>query len=322
MAAGARVAMRGSRTAGVLAALLVAAAPLAAAEPRALLQRMEQALHQLDYSGTLVYSERGRLEAISVFHDGGEQRQRERLLALTGAPREVVRENGRVTCIGTAGAPRSWDAGALAALPSLEDADADQVLTHYELAVGGASRVAGRSATELDIRARDAFRYSYRLWLDDETGLLLKSVRHGADGGAIDQLMFAEIDIGTQPDEADLQPSEFAQPVPDGGKVSARTASEPRFSVRDLPPGFVLSTVSRGDDGEEHQVYSDGLASVSVYIAPHDGARQSASGTARGAMSAFSRDHDGYRVYVIGDVPERTAQRMAHGVVAREPAAG
>lgn len=303
-----------------LAGALLLGLPLGAtaAEPRALLERMERALHELDYTGTLVYSERGRMEAIRVFHDGGSDRQRERLLSLTGPAREVVRENGRVTCIGTAGAPRTWGGAELPPLPALDDATAEGALEHYELALGDPGRIAGRDALQVEIRARDAFRYSYRLWIDEDSGLLLKSMRHGADGMAIDQLMFAEVDIGATPTEAELAPS-IAEPIAEtaASPAARQGAGAARFDVRDLPPGFALASVAHDDSGEEHQVYSDGLASVSVYIAPGEG-RPAVGGSTRGAMSAYSRQHERFRVYVIGDVPERTAQRIANGVVARE----
>lgn len=311
------------RLAGWLAALaLLAALPAAAAvDARAVLERMNRALHELDYVGTLVYAERGRMETMRVFHAVDGERERERIVSLTGEPREIVREDGRVTCIGSAAAPRSYAAAALPSLPSVSGAAVSGELAHYELRSGEASRIAGRDALQVEIRARDAFRYSYRLWVDRESGLLLKSLRYGADGSTIDQLMFTDIDIGRQPADADLRPSDAARPVAEQPASAAMPLASAAWTVRDLPPGFALTSLSRGEAaGEEHQVFSDGLASVSVYVEPHDGGQAAPSSTTRGAISAFSRHHDGFRVYVIGDVPERTAQRIAHGVVAARAA--
>jgi len=304
----------GLRAGAWLLALLLGAGQAAATDAHALLERMNRALHELDYVGTLVYAERGRIESMRVFHAADEGGERERLVALTGEPREIVRENGRVTCIGSTVEPRSY----AATLPSVSATRFSGELPQYELIVGETARIAGRDAQQVEIRARDAFRYSYRLWIDRDSGLLLKSLRYGADGSTIDQLMFTDVEIGRQPAESELQASANAQPV-SAAPASPTRAAPPsaRWSVRDLPPGFALASLSHGSEGsEEHQVYSDGLASVSVYIetpGSNDGAPAS---TTRGAISVFARQHDGFRVYVIGDVPERTAQRIAQGVVA------
>src|SRR5690606_23405557 len=188
---------------------------------------------------------------------------------------------------------------------------------HYAVSLAGSSRIAGRDADEIAIRARDAFRYSFRAWVDRDTGMLLKAVRLGADGATVDQLMFTDIAIGQRPAEADLQPSGTAQVLAPGARSAALAVDQARWTVRDLPPGFRLVSVAQGPAaGEEHQVYSDGLASVSVYVEPASGADPLSPAASRGAISVFARHQDGYRVVVIGDVPERTVQRMAHGVVA------
>lgn len=297
--------------------LLLLAGPAAADQAADLLQRMHHAVHALDYVGTLVYGERGRMEALRVYHAGGPP-ERERLVSLTGDPREVVREDGRVTCIGLGNAaPMTFPAAP--GLPSLPATAGAAASPHYAVALAGSSRIAGRDADEIAIRARDAFRYSFRAWVDRDTGMLLKAVRLGADGATVDQLMFTDISIGQQPAEADLQASSAAQVLPPGAGAAVLAADQARWTVRDLPPGFRLMSVARGPAaGEEHQVYSDGLASVSVYVEPAAAADTLSPAGSRGAISVFARHQDGFRVVVIGDVPERTVQRMAHGVVAND----
>lgn len=296
--------------------LLLLAGPAMAGQAAELLQRMNHAVHALDYVGTLVYGERGRMETLRVYHAGGEP-ERERLVSLTGEPREVVRHDGRVTCIGLGdGAGVTFPAAP--ALPSLPVAAGAAASPHYDVAVAGTGRIAGRDADQVAIQARDAFRYSYRAWLDRETGMLLKAVRVGADGATVDQLMFTDIAIGQAPDEADLQPSGAAQPLPSVPATASLAPEHARWTVRDLPPGFSLMSVASGPgQGEEHQVYSDGLANVSVYVEPAADAEPVSPASSRGAISVFARRNGGFRILVIGDVPERTVQRIAHGVVPR-----
>jgi sigma-E factor negative regulatory protein RseB len=87
----------------------------------------------------------------------------------------------------------------------------------------------------------------------------------------------------------------------------------PQWQVTDLPPGFALTRTQkpkRSDDRTEHQIYSDGLASVSVYVEPHAGAVGADRGFARGMLNVFTHESDGWRVAAIGDVPRATLERM------------
>jgi sigma-E factor negative regulatory protein RseB len=86
-----------------------------------------------------------------------------------------------------------------------------------------------------------------------------------------------------------------------------------------LPPGFQLVRAQQTAGAlpeSEHLVYSDGLASVSVYIEPHALSAPVAveSGMMRGVLSVHSIDAAGVRVTALGDVPPATVQAMARGV--------
>src|SRR3546814_2544921 len=84
------------------------------------------------------------------------------------------------------------------------------------------------------------------------------------------------VQVGVTPKPADLQPSipsfnrhyTLSSPV-----VGAENVG---WSVNDLPPGFVLRSQRHGETGD-HLIYSDGLASVSVYIEPGTGSDEKTS---------------------------------------------
>ena len=85
----------------LLLALAVLAAPLQAAEVDRWLARIGPALRGLDYEGTLVYLADGRIETMKVWHRDDDGRERERLVAVNGPPREVARDGERVVCTTT-----------------------------------------------------------------------------------------------------------------------------------------------------------------------------------------------------------------------------
>src|SRR3546814_3414870 len=59
---------------------------------------MSDALSQTDYQGTLVYLDGNRMETLKVYRSAHDSR--ERLVVLTGAHREIVRDGDTLICIG------------------------------------------------------------------------------------------------------------------------------------------------------------------------------------------------------------------------------
>jgi sigma-E factor negative regulatory protein RseB len=69
-------------------------------------------------------------------------------------------------------------------------------------------------------------------------------------------------------------------------------------------------------------VFSDGLASVSVFIEPRSPQTEAMRGLAKvGAAFAFSRDLDGHQVTAVGEVPAATVEAIAEAVTKEEAAA-
>ena len=94
--------------------------------------------------------------------------------------------------------------------------------------------------------------------------------------------------------------------------------------MRGAPAGFRLVRTQRpaGASGDiEHLVYTDGIASVSVYIEPlaADAKKSDAATTQRGVLSVHTEDANGLRITALGDVPPATVQAMVRGVVAAAP---
>lgn len=312
----------------LLALLLLAANPVAATEEEARrwLEDMSAALRTLDYDGTFVYLHDGALEAMRVIHrvDGGVER--ERLVSLTGSAREVLRDNKAVTCImpdsrsvmvGQSRPPQLF--------PEVPG-DLDSLQQHYRLEMLGDDRVAGRMARVVGITPRDDYRYGYRYWIGEDSKLLLKSALIGVDGEAIEQVMFTRLGVGQDIAEADLEPSmsgkEYSWYRQSGSRPqTAAGTAMPGWQVQRLPGGFHLTDYQlrrmRPDSaGAEHMVFSDGLATVSVYVESLAADSEPLGGlSSMGAVHAFGATADGYQVTVVGEVPAATVEMMARSTV-------
>jgi sigma-E factor negative regulatory protein RseB len=91
------------------------------------------------------------------------------------------------------------------------------------------------------------------------------------------------------------------------------------WHVLQLPSGFKL-TVQRvqilaGSVAPvQHMVFSDGLASVSVFIEPLPSDDQMRGLARVGSAYAFSRPVNGHQVTAVGEVPAATVEAIAESV--------
>jgi sigma-E factor negative regulatory protein RseB len=90
-----------------------------------------------------------------------------------------------------------------------------------------------------------------------------------------------------------------------------------------LPPGFRMTTRSAqalpgSTEPVAHLVFTDGIASVSVFVEPRkaDDPDTSEGPTRFGSSSAFSTVVDGHQVTAVGEVPPSTVEFIANQVKA------
>jgi sigma-E factor negative regulatory protein RseB len=309
-----------------LAVLLGLAAPwVAAADAQTLFARMYQAGRSLDYEGTFVYQHGDHLNSLRIIHKTGAGGVRERLVSLDDTPREIIRTDSEVRCYlpdenaVLVDHRRADDRSFPALLPD----SLTQLNGNYKIRVGKEGRVAGRKTVSVLIKPRDAFRYGYQLWADEESGLLLKASLLDEHGGVVEQYMFTQVSIGKPIAEADLKPLH-----PDKGLVWQRADDEPprpssgQWTAAHLPSGFSLTArllrrLPARQQPVEHLVYSDGLAVVSVFIERADDAAKDnlISGLSHmGAVHAFGKVVDGYQVTVVGETPAVTVNMIGESV--------
>lgn len=299
---------------------------LVAAEPDQAvrwLERVAQAARTLNYEGVFVYQHRGRLEAMRIVHRANGDGERERLYSLTGAAREIIRDNEKVACYLPDSRSVVVDQRQIAnPLTQLVPKDVESLSRSYELKVTGEGRVAGRLATRIGIVPRDQYRFGYGLWIDQQTGLLLQADVFGEQGALVEQLMFTELRTPETIPTSMLEPQltgegfNWFQEAP----LQSAESGKSDWTVADLPPGFelVLHEQRRLPGSEqpvEHLLLSDGLASVSVYIektAPDDGF----SGHSQmGAVNAYGRLLDGgIQITAVGEVPAVTVEAIGESV--------
>lgn len=321
-----------------IAALLMTLCPVASVaddSAEVWLKRMQQAVENTNYEGTLVHMTPGRVEQFRVYHRVAEEITTERLVLVDGAGAEIIRTPDEVICI----FPEQQSVVIESRLVAYADqgplranlpAFSTDMIEYYELSVQADDRVAERASKVIVIKPQDQYRYGYRLWLDRETAMPLKSQLIGDDASMpLEEIRFISISL---PDEISR---EAVQPSIDTSKYHVvRHSKAPQYQQdngeviswrsHDVPPGFMLSVsrfeyISGNNSPRIHLVYTDGLASVSVFLDVGVAVSEQVEGfSMMGAANAYSVMKQGLLVTAMGEVPPRTVQRIAVSMSATE----
>lgn len=286
--------------------------------PNDWLSRMGAAVQTTSYEGTVIRIQDGKAEALKVVHTVADGVIREKVVAQEGNGLEIIRNGNEVHCIlpdRKSVLVEEWDdqSTLFSTLPSSEV----RFGSEYDVAIVREERVAGRQALLVAIRPHDSYRYGHRIWLDVETAFPLQTQLIGEDGSAIEQVKFADISLNKEIHASALAPSVstdnfrwFTQP--------SRHASESiqtDWQSDDLPQGFRAISMHGeklpgSDEVTTHILYSDGLANVSVFIAPVG--KETKAGPSRvGGSHSYSAIIDGHRVTAVGEVPAMTVEQIA-----------
>jgi len=293
-----------------------------------LIRQMSEANHELNYEGVFIYRRHGKMDTMRIIHKVGENGIQERIVSLTGFAREVIRDKNSVTCIlpdnesvmVEKSSPRQFR---ISQLPE----QINRVSEYYTFSIAGQDRVANRPAWVVDILPRDDYRYGYQLWIDLESKLLLKSELKNKEGTLLEQFFFAKLQI------VEEIPDEWLRPEISGVGYTWHDNSSEDFPVHQgdiswkatwMPDGFVMSdqekqSVEESQMPVEHLMYSDGLATVSVFVEKIDKAVNVVTGaSSMGGVNTFSTMTDSYLITAIGEVPRDTVKLFAKSVVSNK----
>ncbi len=291
-------------------------------EAREWLERMTTAMSQMSYQGTFVYISDGVVETMRITHVTDDTGVRERLYSVSGPHREVIRDQKGVRCVLEDSASVVEDhIVASSYFPELPLSIFDSETSGYRLEMGGEARIAGNKARRVSISPEDSFRYGYDLWLEEQTGLLLKWVLLDAGNKPLAKLMFTDIAVGSAVKwgelESDSRAEDFVEMRTFNPEKTVVTQSSPRWQPANLPHGFYLTshshTTGAVDGVYEHMVYSDGLAAVSVYVEQQGIESVIKPGVSQlGTNNAYTRKLGVLQITVIGEVPAITVKSIAN----------
>jgi sigma-E factor negative regulatory protein RseB len=313
------------------AAALAAAPVLADEEARQWLAAMNAALATRNYQGEFLHLANGHVEKLRILHRIKDGRVAERLVNLSGNGREIIRNDAELQCYlpderKVLVESQAETGTMLGTLPVFEAS----LEASYRLVLGERAMVLGRPARILAVNPRDGYRFGYRLWIDEENKMPVRTDLCDADGRMLEQVLFTSLRVGGLLADAAFRPdvdaASFEWVRQAGSRPQQTLADELPWRLLQLPPGFRISSAVEqllpgSDHPVTHLVLSDGLASVSVFIeGPPAPPRQATEGQGRvGSAFAYSKVVAGHQVTAVGEVPPQTVEFIASGVAPVKP---
>ncbi len=292
-----------------------------------LVRMHEASMKKRSYIGTLVQTSRDGMSSARIWHACDGVSQIERIEALTGAPRSSIRKDDRlVTFMPEAKLVRMEKREGLGAGASFSDVlkpGSNQIPDFYTVKSLGPERIAGLDADLVQLSPRDSLRYGYRIWTERKSALVLKLQTLDAGGAILEQAAFSELQLDAPVKVEKLK----SMMKPEGGwrveqvDVIKTTASAEGWDLKTPVPGFrSVSCHKRGSsqpglaggDTTVQWVFSDGLATVSLFLEAFDKARHTQEGLASaGATHSLFRRVNEHFLTAVGEVPPQTLRNFA-----------
>lgn len=278
-----------------------------------------------NFKGTFIYYADGYIETSRVVHKVDETGEHERIEVLDGKSRIVFRNNDEMKCylpdnkkIYT---EKRWFRKFF---PDLLPQPSKRIYDSYDIEIGKIQRVVGYNSQLVKLLPKDNLRYGYRLWIEIESGLLLKVAVIDKDE-IIEQFAFADVEIG-QDIDTDVMDDGSVDFTDDWKTEELSTyvlaEGELNWHLGVLPEGFrKITEMRRSLMGKpmlvDHIVLSDELASVSVFIEPVD--KKTASPmpgfySSRGAINIYVRELEDKKITTVGEVPLNTIKLIGDAV--------
>jgi sigma-E factor negative regulatory protein RseB len=287
-------------------------------EAKAWLDKIALADKSVNYEGNFIFRRDDQLVTMHVVHVVDEAGERERLSSLSGVQREFFRGKEGIVCLSAS--PKQHNPLNREILrgnfPTQLGRNLQDIQKNYRLILGDTDRIAGRNARMIIIAPKDYYRYGYRIWVDEKTGLLLQSDLVNERGSAVEQFMFTMLNVVDNPSPKMIQAVTMSDKMRQALKTSkpdAISAANSHWQIISMPDGFSLVERyqhSHGKWGPVNQlVLSDGMATVSVFVEQlGENAKPFNGVTHMGAVNAYGTVVNDHQLTIVGEVPLATVQ--------------
>jgi len=313
----------------VLVLAFVSVNSYAAADAWFVLQKSAYASRELNYQGVFVYQNGKQTRSVQITHMNNAGQEFTRNVVLDNSissgqvkqPREVYSQGKDIVILRPQNQKMVIEKRRGQNLfPAMLPTDLVTIKTNYIARLGGLEYVAGREAQIVELVPNDAFRYSYKIWADTEYGLLLKMTLIDSKNQTLEHIEFNQLSMLNSQDENWFKPRidvKKSYVLEDATVVNQITND---WIVTDPPVGYLKvdhrALVVSGKTAPVDQIiFSDGIASISLFIEPLTKGMHPKMGHMQiGSTNICANVIDGYQVTVVGEVPAATVMQIAKAV--------
>lgn len=313
------------RSLAMTVVLSTAFSPAFAATPQQVIEKAQQASRTLSFQGNFVHQQDSVLHTSKITQGRRGNDMVTRVQALEGFRQEVVRDPLETRTYWPDKQTVKVDQTAFkrSVFPMLFVGPAKLVLSNYDLRQSGVLRIANLESTEFELIPKHAGRWPIRIWVDNQSGLILKCQKLAGDQRVVEQAAFTElsfsakaIQVASNTSYSDVKNWKLH----DVSMARVEGGPELRFAPDTLKGFERIGVYERtAPDSKKpyirRYVFSDGIATVSVFVQP-----KSVSGPLtdkvrhRGALSMLSREMSESWITVMGDIPPDSLAKFAQTI--------
>lgn len=292
-----------------------------AAEPW--LQKMSSSISEQNYQISFVVLTRNKeAQPYTWRHSVIEGVEMEHLSRLNGPTHEVLRIGNKISYFEPNTPPYTLMSDVInGPIPFELLRNPLNLLNAYDFILVGRTRVSGLPAQQIRIVSKDKSRYSYNLWLDQQTGIVLKWDMLDLQDKVLEQIQVTSLNVLNEPDEffekiekekidklaavkihEDVQHGWQLNWLPEGMKIVAT-------NIHRLPLTGQLT---------DYVMLSDGLVNVSVYLQRVNDSQSHRVPLLIDTNTLLSLQVDSVAATIIGKIPLKTADAIAASIGAAD----
>ena len=288
-----------------------------------LLQRMQQAYEQHNFELTLIEFSQGELEPKRLTRGHLDGQVYTHLTHLNGRPREFVQRGNETSFFDASHSGYTLKNSNLPGLfYRLQQMSLDSLHDKYDAVSAGRSRVLGRVAQVVRLVPKSSDYYGYVLWLDQETGLLVKLDTLSDEVNVVEQSMGVALKVSDEPSPLikELKAANLPALISVADVYPSPQQELPwRFGW--LPAGFELRSQDKHklpitEQAVDYVMLSNSLVDVSVYLTRAKSTAEVKQQLVRqGATHLLSViSPEGADITVVGAIPVETARQIAESI--------
>ncbi len=285
------------------------------------LEKSAYAARELNYEGQFIYVNGEQSRTVEITHMNHGGREVARNVVLDANQREVYSKGNDIVIF----QPTNKNViikkrRGKNLFPAMLPTDLSIIKANYSAELAGTEFVANREAQIVELMPVDAYRYRYKVWTDVKFGLILKMTLLNEGNNTLEQIYFNKISMLNSQNPNWFEPKIDISKQYVTEKNGPVTEVDNNWQVTNLPAGYQkINHIQRHVRGKntmvDQMVFSDGIASVSVFIEPlAKGQRPKKGHMLMGSTNMCANVIEGHQVIVVGEVPEMTVQTIAKAV--------